>query len=402
MEDQISLRQLKESMRETLKNSGILNCVKANIRKEFVNNILSNNSVGSQKGLPIEYFSTSLQDRIIYSLIYHSLLKKNCKNALSVLIAECGFDNRSYLLSEIDIVTSLKIGIKTKIYKVFVDHENSKLNSNIADSNTKSLLDFIIVHTFDLVHEKEDSSTQTDESGFSALELVDIQLKSIRNSYFKKLNDEKMFPSYSVDEKLMKFERESEERHKRDLEIQLAYIRETEFHKIRLEERRKCQLELQTLKSELENEYKKRLEIHNEREIELNRRAEEKDRHFQQTLFDARQHMQREIDELRNKEQLINRKYELESQGLKVVELRIKESQILLESREKELQHRELELQEKLKEKSKQQKIEARDALKLEMECLASERSALLFERQRFEEERNAVALNKLVSKIQN
>ncbi len=59
--------------------------------------------------------------------------------------------------------------------------------------------------------------------------------------------------------------------------------------------------------------------------------------------------MQREIDELRSREAMLTRKTELESQGVRMLELRLKEAQSVLDGRERELSRRERLMEEKNK-----------------------------------------------------
>ena len=97
----VSLKQLKSHLKDALKKSGVVDNVKAQIRKEFIANLATENgSMKSQKNF-------SLRDRAIFSVIYHSLRKKGFAHTLSVFAAECGFD-RSPALTEPDIVQALQ------------------------------------------------------------------------------------------------------------------------------------------------------------------------------------------------------------------------------------------------------------------------------------------------------
>ncbi len=95
---------------------------------------------------------------------------------------------------------------------------------------------------------------------------------------------------------------------------------------------------------ELEHEYSSRLAAHQEREAGYSRRLADHEREMQRrwvvsecgrhccachaltnhslfcSQYDSRQLLQREMDELRTKEAQLARKYDLENQGLRVLE----------------------------------------------------------------------------------
>jgi hypothetical protein len=78
---------------------------------------------------------------------------------------------------------------------------------------------------------------------------------------------------------------------------------------------------LESLRKELIDEYDRRLLVYVEREEINNKLLAEKERSINQREMESRQLMQREIDELRSRDQMLTRKVELESQ------VRIRESQ---------------------------------------------------------------------------
>lgn len=210
-------------------------------------------------------------------------------------------------------------------------------------------------------------------------------------------------PQKSIEERMISFQRDCEERMRRDLELQIKNYKETSAMKIRLEEAQKARLSVETLRKELEADYSRRLQFHLDREDQTTKRFAEQERQFNQSQYDARQIMQREIDELRNREQMSARKIELESQGLKVLELRVKEAQTLVENRERELSSREKKLVERESTAAEQARREARDQVRLELEQLQTDRAALAVERQRVHDDRaSQLALVESASTLKN
>jgi hypothetical protein len=116
----------------------------------------------------------------------------------------------------------------------------------------------------------------------------------------------------------------------------------------------------------------------------------ERERQLQQTQYEARQHLQREIDELRSREKASARKVDLETQGLHTLELRLKEAKIMLETREREAAVREREAEERMRTAADTARAEARANLRNELEELVRERGALKQERERLGDDRSS------------
>jgi hypothetical protein len=218
--------------------------------------------------------------------------------------------------------------------------------------------------------------------------MISHYYSSKRDSYAQNATAESQSPAKSIEERMISFQRDCEDRMRRDLELQFKNFKETSAMKIRLEEAQKARLSVETMRRELEADYSRRLQFHIDREEITNKRFAEQERQFNQSQYDARQVMQREIDELRNREQLSARKIDLESQGLKVLELRVKEAQTLVENRERELSTREKKLSERESTVFEQARREARDQVRLELEQLQVDRAALAVERQRVQDDR--------------
>ena len=71
----------------------------------------------------------------------------------------------------------------------------------------------------------------------------------------------------------------------------------------------------------METEYQRKIRQFEANEAESVRNNAEIDRRHHQQLYDTRQKMQVEVDEMRNRELSTGRKFEIESAGLKMLEL---------------------------------------------------------------------------------
>jgi hypothetical protein len=390
--DTQTLKQLKVNLKDALRRSGVLDSVKAQIRKEFIGGLTGQ--------LPVKANSHAdgkldLRERLSLSVIYHFLRHRNFTHALSVFAAECGLDSKAAWLSEIDIVRSLQFGTQTEIYKAVSEKENQ---SNDTDDTSlqsgQSVFDALLSHLSSDIGRGTvtEISVQTDDATNirGPRESLEHQMQNLRKSYICRRDAERAAPTKSIEEKMIQFQRECEERYRRDSESYVNYMKETEISKVRLEESLKARAESEILRKELEGDYQRRLQDHAERESSSNRAFSDRDRQMQQSQYEARQQMQREIDDLRGREKSGIRKLELESQGLQMLELRLKEAKAVIESRERECSRKEKQTQDLFTDSVEKAKLEARSYMRSEMEDLNHERSGLRIEKQRLEDLRSS------------
>ena len=95
----VTLKELKSNLKENLKKSGVLNTVKAHIRKEFISNMYP----GGRKSLQPSSNITPLFERALFSSIYHCFKARGMMNTLSVFIAESGINIQEINLAWINI-----------------------------------------------------------------------------------------------------------------------------------------------------------------------------------------------------------------------------------------------------------------------------------------------------------
>lgn len=352
----LSLRELKHSLRLALKRSGVVDEVKATLRTDFVKTLSS-----SRVRRELTY-----REILLLSALFHHLKRRSLLQSLSVFQAESGLES-NVIMSEVGVSDAL-----------YLD------NINLANS---TCIDFI----FDQICSRNrkafmSTSSQTEAPASNIREALHNQMQEIRQTYLSKKGQEELSPSHTVEERMLVFERECELRLRREYDAQVAQMREVELSKVRMEEAGRARTELDMLRRELERDYQRRLQAHTEREELSARNALERERSQQQSQYEYRQRAQKEVDELRAREQNSARKLEMEAQGLALLELRIKESVSLLESRERELFRREREVDLQAKESQERARVEARTHLQEELDAVLRERSLVRMERQRVEE----------------
>jgi hypothetical protein len=156
----------------------------------------------------------------------------------------------------------------------------------------------------------------------------DQQVRELHLSYTTRRETERLLPNKTIEERMIAFQRECEDRFRKDYESQLNQVRSMEMSRIRSEEANKKRVEIDLARKELEGSYQHRLQAHMDREAESMRIAADKARQASMLEYESRQRMQRELDDLRTREENSRRKIELETQGIRMLESRLKETQV--------------------------------------------------------------------------
>ena len=376
-DNRVTLKELKVNLKDALKKSGVLDSVKAQIRKDFINNMHN-----SKKSFKTNSFSKSLFERALFSSIYHCIKSRGLVNTLSVFAAECGIDTQTPL-SELDIIQSLQYGSRTGLYNLMKEKENKENGTQLP-----SVLELLIQEGV------KKSTTQTVDaivqtnSGQSVRDYLLEQNMEIHKKYMAQLEEDRKAPVRSIEERMLTFERECEDKYRKLLDENFQRFKEEELIKVRAEEKLLSRSDIQIMRKELENEYSQRLALYSRKEDELIRKDVEREKTAEKMLYEGRQQVLKEMDDLKLREQTFLKKMELETQALRLLESRLKESQLALDHRSREVTLREQECDTKLRECSSKAREDAQQSLKIEMESLMRDRISFRQERDRFEEDK--------------
>jgi len=287
-----SVKQLKVNLKNTLKQSGVLSTVKAQIRQEFINGLTAKTRINAA-------LSLNMNDRIMYSSVYHLLRNRRLVNSISVFSAESGLDPKLSLISEDDIVRMVKFNGLGSVYKIMQTSVSG--NEPAADScsltetenNQKSLLDVMMQFCLSAGGGSKEISVQTETSGPSAREILDDRIHELRRTYQVSKEVQNLNPNKTIEERMVAFQRDCEKRLARDLEIQVTHVRENEIARVRLEEQSRAHEEMENMRKRLEFEYAKRLQAHIEVESDSAKRLVDQEHATQRALYENRQFMQR-------------------------------------------------------------------------------------------------------------
>lgn len=400
---EISLKKLRTVLKDRFDQSSALDGLKAQLRKQLLTKLMEANG-GAPRG---DGEKNDLKSTIAMSCIFSYLKLHGLHSTLSVFTAESGMESERSLISEMDICRMMKFNELSCTYKT-LNNIVSGLNeandgkplpailSQLVSEDRTTLLDVILEYCLSLRAETtREISIQAGPSVFTARELLDHELFHVEREYTEVQQRNISSESSSIEERMIAYQKEIEIRKNREVELQVKYFKEHEATKIRTEEASKARAANEALRQELEFDYSRRLKVHTDREADLVVRSKEAERRHAQALHESRQQMERELDEIRSRENLMQRKVELESQGLRLLEVRLKEAQLSIESRERELRKSAEDVHNQMQHARDLALKEANTRLQREFDELNSLRLEVSLEKRRLDEDRVAVQVEK-------
>jgi len=184
------------------------------------------------------------------------------------------------------------------------------------------------------------SEVQTEEPQASPGTVdVEARLRALDEKFLLQSEAERGNPARAVDERMAQYQRECDERARKEIETEIERLRETEISSARSEERAHFAAELATRLDELEKEHADRLVRQRRREQDVMSRLAEKERALDAESHAQRQRMLEDIERLSQKQadldrqkMLQDRQVELDSQRASEKEKEIAEQLAALRS----------------------------------------------------------------------
>lgn len=101
-----SNNELRQNLQNTIKKSGILNEIKAHIRKDIILQLMTRENKNLRS---LSHIKSDFHSRILQSIVHHYLQTNNLLKTISVFEAEFGIENHRNILSETEITDFLRL-----------------------------------------------------------------------------------------------------------------------------------------------------------------------------------------------------------------------------------------------------------------------------------------------------
>lgn len=167
-----------------------------------------------------------------------------------------------------------------------------------------------------------DSSCQT--SGLDKpKEVLEKRLQQVHSNYLDRTESERVAPMLSIEARMLKYQRECDERGRQEIKLEVARVREVEIQRMRMEEAERYRNQLKVAQGEMESEFAQRAQRLRERETEIELYLKRKEREMEAGNYDHRQRMLNELEVLRERESNLSRATGIEQRNIRLEEERL-------------------------------------------------------------------------------
>jgi hypothetical protein len=267
MAEPVDVGTLRERVRERLQRSGVLDSLQAQLRFRVLQELKSSWTPAPPKHV-------SAKTRAFDAIVADYLKRFGHTFALSVFLAESGSAPDQYC--DEDISTILDVSLQG---------EDSILQQLIASVVLRSSL--------------VSSGCQTDES--LSDDRLEVQLKQLETQY-REQKERIEVPSEAVEERMIKYRRECDQRAAEELKLEIERVRSMEVAQARLEESERYREEVVLAREKMERAFQDRVQRLREREEQIENALRERHREMEAHEFQRRQQLLGEIESLRLRE----------------------------------------------------------------------------------------------------
>ncbi|KAJ3062517.1 oxidative DNA demethylase [Podochytrium sp. JEL0797] len=239
-ESLMSRKDFRYSVFETLKENGISDKLKSQLRSNIILELKKRSLFTPTTSEPIEP-GVSLIHKAIDSLIVDYLKRKHCDFTLSVFLPECGLAGQ--VLCERDVLRVLHVDSgegSSELVRSF----RKQVNAFPKEVATIVKLLESVSQVLDISSHEKECQTDMDEA-----ETMDSELRRITNHL---LPSSKHALSHSLHTRLQEYQDQLTTRLQNDTSAQLASFKDLELARMRLEERARYTAEVNHLKGEYE------------------------------------------------------------------------------------------------------------------------------------------------------
>ena len=303
----VDMGDFKSSLYQSFKGNGILDSLKAQMRSKIFETLKKKNTDG--RGADALTVKAKLQDKennLIYkiciSLINDFLKKNELAYSMSVLIPESGLGSQTLSKAELEEILKLKAeSLDPDDVSVPIKKFSSPLLQDIVEAMRRgqSIRPNLVT-----------CSVQTDQSeeGLS----LDEKLKRLDLKFMEATTAERVMPYKVLEERMLKYKREWDERVRKEIQAEVAKVREIEIAHVRLEEAAAYRAKIAEFRNELDSMHKDKIKELKQRESEVIERCKYKDREIEAAAFEHRQQVLKDLEMLRLKEQEMKKTVEME------------------------------------------------------------------------------------------
>ncbi|XP_062593125.1 centriole and centriolar satellite protein OFD1-like isoform X2 [Saccostrea cucullata] len=346
----MSAEDLRNRLYHSLRDRGLFDSIKSQLRNKLVTELQQTTKGHLSERTAKDAEEGSLLHRASNSLVAEHL--RHCKYdySLSVFLPESS-TVRDKIFTTHDLLQILGVSSQSRLYR--------KMAKGQSDSNKKGFL-WQLLCELSALHSNamQETGTQTDLIKIGVVSALDEKLGEMEDFYSSKRDENFRIGATAMEERLMSFQRQLEERYRTDLKLEVARIKDSEAARIRLEEKEQCRREFDQLRRELERTYQQKTDSLLQKERNSIERMQREQEIHEKEIYTQRQSILEEIEILRKREAEVKRASETNERERKLNEQRVKDRETDLRRREQEVRRMEGEYEQKLKNEMTKFKVE--------------------------------------------
>lgn len=349
-EEYMSAEELRNRLYHSLRDKGLVNSMKSQLRTNLVSELKKSvNGKLSIEDLEVPE-SGSLIHRASNSLVADHLHSCKYDYTYSVFLPECGID-KAKMLSNEDILQLLKISPQSRLFK--------KMTINHPGQSRKGFL-WQLLSELCALHSQSSLSagTQTDLIKVATVSTLDEKMNVLDDLFSSRREEQYRTGATALEDRLLKFQRQLEERFKTELKLEVSRVKDDEVARIRLEEKENFRRELDKARKELERTYQAKFDALVVRERNATERLQREQEMQEKEIYNQRQSILEEIEAVRQREGAIKRETEVFSREKNLDKDRLKALEQDLRRREQEISRKEREFDQRLENEMTKFKVE--------------------------------------------
>ncbi|XP_061827187.1 centriole and centriolar satellite protein ofd1 [Nerophis lumbriciformis] len=321
-EETLSPEELRKRLYKTLRDRGVLNTLKTQLRNQLIQELKPSPLSGAE---PSQRAATGRPDYLLFlacnNIVADYLHCSGYEYSLSVFCPESGLCKEK-VFKKTDILQLLKISAESSLYKSLSSSSNDSgflinLVSNLTHHHAPGL------HCD--AHTQTTSSSSYEESLVEKMKMIDKEYENVSYSGDK---------WFSFQSKLASYKRELETQTQIEMNTKMQHFKEVEIAKVRMEEKVQCQKEFDKLKQELERTYEMKTKALNIREKNAIERLQKQQEIEEKDIYMQRQMVLKEIDTLRERENELRMRMEAFEKSCEIHGEKVKTSDELMRRRE--------------------------------------------------------------------
>lgn len=336
--DALSQDELRKKLYQTFKDRGILDTLKIQLRNQLIHELMHPVLKGELQPRSISVEGSSLLTGAANSLVADHLQRCGYEYSLSVFFPESGLAKEKVLTMQ-DLLQLIKIHPTSGLYKSLI--------SRVDQENQKGFLIQFLKELADYHQTKENCDVETQTMTFPGQDTLAEKFQRIDDHFADS------YPQHpkldSLETKLNEYKKEIEIQLRAEMVQKLAYFKETEIGKVKMEEKRKCEKELAELRNEFERACQTKSEALISREKMVLERIQKQQETETKDIYAQRQLLLKDIELLRGREADLKQRIDTFELAQKMQEEKSKSENDALKRRELNIRSLEENYDQKLK-----------------------------------------------------